>query len=143
MKDHESILKIMSRDSLITARQGEPLSEVYHRMQESKVHHVPVVDGERFIGLLSSNDFLRVHWGDRYRQGEAQADALLDTVTLRDAMQEDVRTLSPDATVREASQVLANGAFHCLPVVDKDEKLVGLLTTTDLIKYFLAQYPDE
>jgi CBS domain-containing protein len=48
-------------------------------------------------------------------------------------------TVSPDTTIREVAEILASREFHALPVV-LDELLVGIVTTTDLIKYLLAQY---
>jgi CBS domain-containing membrane protein len=48
-------------------------------------------------------------------------------------------TVSPETTIREVAEILASREFHALPVV-LDELLVGIVTTTDLIKYLLAQY---
>jgi CBS domain-containing protein len=44
-----------------------------------------------------------------------------------------------DATIREVAEILSTKEFHALPVVD-GSKLVGIVTTTDLIKYLLEQY---
>ncbi|MEZ4430251.1 MAG: CBS domain-containing protein [Nannocystaceae bacterium] len=139
MKRNESIRHIMSTE-LVTAHPGERLSDVRQRMLEHKVHHLPVVDGGRFIGLITSNDIMRVHWGDFYSQQSEQAEALLNTVSLRETMQEDVLTIKPSATVRDAVTLLSTGTFHSLPVVDDDGTLVGMVTTTDLLRYLLEQY---
>ncbi|MCA9692104.1 MAG: CBS domain-containing protein [Myxococcales bacterium] len=139
MKRNESIRHIMSTE-LVTAHPGERLSDVRQRMLEHKVHHLPVVDGGRFIGLITSNDIMRVHWGDFYSQQSEQAEALLNTVSLRETMQEDVLTIKPSATVRDAVTLLSTGTFHSLPVVDDDGALVGMVTTTDLLRYLLEQY---
>jgi CBS domain-containing protein len=42
--------------------------------------------------------------------------------------------------VRNAVQIFAEGKFHSLPVVDNDDNLVGIVTTTDVIRYVLEQY---
>ena len=47
--------------------------------------------------------------------------------------------ISPDTTIKEAAEILAEQTFHALPVTDNGN-LVGMLTTTDLIKYLLEQY---
>lgn len=139
MKRNEPVSHIMSTD-LATVHLGNKLSEVHALLRQRKIHHVPVVSGTRFIGLLTASDLLRFSWGDPYSHDPREVDVLLDTQSIRDAMQEDVRTILPTATVREAAQALVDGSFHSLPVVDARGDLVGMVTTTDLIRYLLAQY---
>ncbi len=61
------------------------------------------------------------------------------TYKLADVMKKDPTTISVSGTVRDAAQILANADFHSLPVVD-GRKLVGLVTSTDLIRYLVEQY---
>lgn len=139
MKRNESITHIMSPNP-VTVHEGQKLSEVRRALQEHKIHHVPVVSGRRFIGLVSSSDLLRVSYGDTYTQDPRTLDALLDTMTIREVMAEDVLTVTTHATIREAAERLANGSYHCLPVIDDHGDLAGLVTSTDLIKFLLEQY---
>ena len=139
MKRNESITHIMSADP-VTVHEGQKLSEVRKALQEHKIHHIPVVSGRRFIGLISSSDLLRVSYGDTYTQDPRTLDALLDTMTIREVMAEDVLTVTTHATVRDAAEKLANGSFHCLPVLTDEGELAGVVTSTDVIKYLLAQY---
>jgi CBS domain-containing membrane protein len=50
-------------------------------------------------------------------------------------MKKDLKTLSTKSTIADAAEVLSDGNFHAVPVVDKDEDLIGLVTSTDLIRY--------
>jgi CBS domain-containing protein len=138
MKHNEPVHTIMAADP-ITVHEKQKLSDVHRLIVERKIHHVPVVSGKRLIGLISANDLLRVSWGDVYKQDPRMVDALLDTLTIRDVMQEDIMTLRRDDTVRKAAELLAQGEYHSLPVVE-DEELVGMVTSTDIIKYLLGQY---
>ncbi len=135
-----TIAEIMSVE-LVTVTEEQRLSVVRHLMAEHKIHHVPVIKGRACIGLISSTDLMRVNWGDQYSQTEAVTDALLDTVSIRDAMQEDIKTIHRDTTVVEAARLFADGMYHSLPVVDDDDRLVGMLTTTDLLRYLLRFAP--
>lgn len=139
MKRNEPVSSIMST-VLVTVHLGNKLSEVHALFRKHKIHHVPVVSGSKFIGLLTASDLLRVSWGDPYSHDPREIDTLLDTQEIRAVMQEDVKTILPTATIRDAAQALADGSFHCLPVVDAGGGLVGLVTTTDLIRYLLEQY---
>ncbi|MCB9706919.1 MAG: CBS domain-containing protein [Myxococcales bacterium] len=139
MKRSEKITHLMTSEPL-TVHEGQKLSEVHKLFGEHKIHHIPVVSGKRFIGLISSNDLLRVSYGDTYAQDPRTVDALLDTMTIREVMAEDVLTVPPTTTIRDAAEQLASGMFHCLPVVDEGGELVGVVTSTDMIKFLLAQY---
>lgn len=48
-------------------------------------------------------------------------------------------TISQEDTIKDASKILADREFHALPVVDHG-KVVGIITTTDIINYFLQQF---
>lgn len=139
MKHNEPVHKIMAADP-VSVHEKQKLSDVHHLIVERKIHHVPVVSGRKLIGLISGNDLLRVSWGDVNRQDPRQVDTLLDTLTIRDAMQEDVVTVRRHDTVRRAAELLSQGEYHSLPVLDDDDELVGMVTSTDLIKYLLEQY---
>ncbi len=139
MHRNDSVWQIMSKD-LATVSVGNRLSEVRALVQQRKIHHVPVVEGRRFIGLLTASDLLRLSWGDPYTHDPREIDVLLDTQEIREVMQEDVKTILPGARIREAAQALADGSFHSLPVVDENGDLVGIVTSTDLIRYLLDQY---
>jgi CBS domain-containing protein len=139
MKHNEPVHKIMAAN-LVTVHEKQKLSEVHEVIVGRRFHHVPVVSGDRLIGLISATDLLRVSWGDVTKQDPRQVDALLDTLSIRDVMQEDVVTLRRTDTVRHAAELLAQGDYHSLPVLGDDDALVGMVTSTDLIKYLLEQY---
>lgn len=59
--------------------------------------------------------------------------------TVPQVMAKTPEVISSEATVKEVAEILSKREFHALPVVDNGD-LVGIVTTTDLIKYLLAQY---
>lgn len=124
---------------LITVHHGEPISKVRKLLREHNIHHVPVVSGHELLGMISASDILRVSFGDAFDTDERTVDATLDhTMTLEDVMQKNPRTLRQNATVRDAAEVLVKGDFHAVPIVEADDKtLVGMVTSTDLIRYLL------
>lgn len=54
-------------------------------------------------------------------------------------MNKKVHTILPSTTIKEAAEMFVVADYHCLPVVEEG-KLVGIVTTTDIIKYMLEQY---
>jgi CBS domain-containing protein len=101
---------------------------------------MPVVNGDQLVGIVSYSDVLRVSFGDAFNTDERTVDATLDhTLKLEDLMQKDVITLTEHSTGREAAEILGQGKFHSLPVVNAG-KLVGMVTSTDLIRYLVDQF---
>jgi CBS domain-containing protein len=125
--------------NLVTVHHGDPVSNVRQLAAERGVHHIPVVDGDKLVGIISWSDILRVSFGDTFNTDQRTVDATLDhTFTIEQLMQKNPVTLAETATVRDAAEILARGEFHSVLVVH-GTKLVGLVTSTDLIKYLLEQ----
>ena len=59
--------------------------------------------------------------------------------TIDQVMAKNLITITPETTIRETAEILSKNEFHALPVCD-GETLVGIVTTTDLLKYLLEQY---
>jgi CBS domain-containing protein len=138
MKKHEPISKIMSTD-LITVHHGDPISKVRQLASMHGVHHIPVVTGDQLVGIISWSDILRVSFGDTFQADQRTVDATLDhTFTIEQVMKKNPISLQETSTVRDAAEILAGGEFHAVPVVNGG-KLVGIVSTTDLIKYLLDQ----
>ena len=138
MKKHEPISKIMSTD-LITVHHGDPISKVRQLASTHGVHHIPVVSGDQLVGIISWSDILRVSFGDTFETDQRTVDATLDhTFSIEQVMKKNPVSLQETATVRDAAEILSRGEFHAVPVVNGG-KLVGIVSTTDLIKYLLDQ----
>jgi CBS domain-containing protein len=139
VKRNEPVKTIMSRE-VVTVQLGEAPSKVRAVLQAGHFHHLPVLDGEKLVGILSSVDFMKASlavWGT----DERAIDSMLDSqLRLANLMRAEPRTIRETATVRDAAQALSHGEYHSLPVVDVDGKLVGIVTSTDLIRYLLEQY---
>ena len=139
MKHNQPVTKIMSRN-LVTVHHGDPISKVRQLIREHGVHHIPVVSGDQLVGLISHTDILRVSFGDVFNTDERSVDATLDhTMTIEQLMAKDVASLNEQSTIREAAEILSQGKFHSLPVVSSG-KVVGMVTSTDLIRYMVEQF---
>lgn len=133
----EPVSSVMTRNPLSVQRTAAP-SEVRALLQERAFHHVPVVDGEVVVGMLSSVDlaaFSLEAWGVDPQTMDAELDASFDLGRL---MSHDVVSVGQDEPLHRATELLAEGHIHALPVVDGKRKLVGMLTSTDLLRYLYA-----
>lgn len=139
MRKNEPVKAIMTTD-VKTVQLGQPLSEARRLLSELDVHQVPVVDGGRLVGMVTTTDIMRLSFG-LGSSDPKQLDAILDhTYALEDAMTAELVRITPGTTVRDAALVFQRGRMHSLPVVDDAGHLQGIVTTTDMIGYLLEQY---
>jgi len=139
MKRNEPVSKIMTTNPVTVHTKQKP-SDVRRAMAENKCHHLPVVSGAKLLGLITASDMLGVSV-EGTGADQRSMDAYLDhQFTIETLMAKDLRTLAPNATIREAADALCDGSFHALPVIDDDGELKGIVTSTDLIRHLRDQY---
>ena len=139
MKRRELVSKIMSTE-LITVNHTNNLVEAEKLFKENSIRHIPVVSGEDIIGMLSLTDLLRVSFVDSYQSNESDVDtAVYNMLSIEQVMVKNLISVSSTQTIKEVVEILAKNEFHALPVLD-NQKLVGIVTTTDILNYLLEQY---
>ncbi len=139
MKRNEPITHLMTTD-LKTVHAHQKVSDVRKIMADNGFHHVPVVSGDKLLGIISASDILAISV-QGVGSDEREMDAYLDhQFSLESLMHKNLKTIEAGGTVRDAANVLAEGSFHALPVVDGSGKLTGMVTSTDLIRYLRDQY---
>ncbi|HQP78147.1 MAG TPA: CBS domain-containing protein, partial [Saprospiraceae bacterium] len=112
---------------LFTVQKDDIVELVAEMMDWRKIRYMPVEDKKgNLIGLVTSRLLLR-HFSNR------KVDKKKDVIIVNDIMIKDPITISPDATVLDALEVMRNKQIGCLPVVDKNE-LVGIITETDFLR---------
>jgi acetoin utilization protein AcuB len=92
----------------------------FERMRRAKIRHLVVQDGRKIVGVLSDRDL-------------AAMGSLRQVETVEDAMTSPAITGSPDLTLRQAANLLRGRTMGCLPILE-DGKIVGIVTTTDLLE---------
>jgi CBS domain-containing protein len=114
------------------------LSAVRRVLTQEGIHHVPVVDGATLVGIVSSRDLLRVYRAGRAK-ASAKADDLLDRgAVVAEIMSTDLATIGSHESVEAAVELIASGRIHSVLVLDRDERLVGIVTDTDLLDYLCS-----
>lgn len=134
MKRNEPVTRIMTPNP-VTVHRGMRVSDVRRILAEGRFHHLPVVDGPKLVGIISSTDLLRLQWG---MDDERGLDSLLDHFKAIPEVMSVPDTITPKTTIRRAVEILAEGRFNALPVVS-DQNLVGIVTTRDVLRYLLEE----
>ena len=123
-----SIEAIMSTN-LITVPPSATLAEARALMQQNRIHHIPVVEGEQLVGLVTLTNVLAAT--DSFLRDD-QSRIHANEIGVKDTMVTDVATVDINASLRHAALFLEKHKIGCLPVLD-DGKLVGIITDTDFV----------
>ena len=122
---HRDPLSHVITTNLKSVQISQKMSEVHRLVVENQIHHVPVVDGRKLVGMISTTDIIRLNI----------TVSNADDWTIGKVMKKNLVTIEINDTVRKAAHLLSDGMFHSLPVIDKDNNLIGIITSTDLIRY--------
>jgi CBS domain-containing protein len=128
------IEQIMTPDPATISPQSSA-AEARRLLNSNFINHLPVVEGDRLVGVVSSSDLLKLHLLDDTLTMFARA-------TVDQVMETNLVVLADSATLREAAEKLSMGNFHALPVVNKRRRLVGIVTSSDLINELLNELPN-
>ena len=139
MKQRVPVSTIMSKN-LIKLNLTDDLTKAEELFKKHHIRHIPVVNGNKILGMLSYTDMLRISYADAIDEDETNVEVTVyNMFSLEQVMARDLVTVSPDTSIKEVAEILAQREFHALPVVEGD-LLVGIVSTTDLIKYLIEQY---
>lgn len=138
MKRNTPIALIMSRN-VIKLNLSDDLTKAETLFKKHKIRHLPVVDGNIIIGMLSYADLLRISYVDAVDDDAQEIDSTVyNLFTVQQVMSKDLVVVSPETTIKETAQILSKSEFHALPVCE-GKFLIGIVTTTDLVAY-LAEH---
>ncbi|WOD44354.1 CBS domain-containing protein [Hwangdonia lutea] len=137
MRKTTPVSEIMTKNVIALTR-SDNLDRAEMLFKRHNIRHIPVVTQESIIGMLSYSDLLRISFADATND-ERNVDAVVyNMFTIEQVMTKNLVSVTSDTSIKEVAEILAQKEFHALPVVD-DSILVGIVTTTDLIKYLLKQ----
>lgn len=142
MRNNETIRTIMT-SNVITVKPKSSLTDAEKVMKRNHIRHIPVAKGKNLLGIVSLTDLQRLSFVDSFGDDEEMVDTAIYTMlTIDQVMIEKPLTVQANQSIRVAAEILAQKEFHALPVLDGEE-LVGIVTTTDLIRYMLGCFEPE
>ena len=126
---------------VVTLHVDEELSLASDIMNLARIRHLPILEGDRLVGIISQRDLFRASLASVMGYDYAETRDHLKSVAIREAMVKEVITVEPDSEIQEAGRIMLEKRIGCLPVVQND-RLVGMLTETDILRCFLTHYED-
>jgi CBS domain-containing membrane protein len=137
MTDKLLVKDVMSTD-LITLEENETLDLVEQVMRLGRVRHLPVTDGQTLVGLVTHRDLLKASISAMADIGEDERQELMSRVKVKEIMNRDIRTVPEELPLVRAAGILLQNRFGCLPVVRDDDKLIGILTEADFLRFSMT-----
>ena len=133
-------ISLIMTKPVITLKQDDSLEKAEHLFKKHHIRHIPIVKKNTIVGMLSYTDLQRLSFADYTDDINSDGDALVyNMFNIKQIMKRNIFTISISSSIKEVAEILSTKEFHALPVVEKN-KLLGIVTTTDLIKYLLKQF---
>ena len=127
---NETVAGIMSTE-LKTVTPGDSLQEVRNILTSHRIHHVPVVEGKKLVGLVTTYDLFKIN----IEHKDYASTKVADVMTRKLAV------IEPTDKVGTAAEIFMEHLFHAVPVVSNGD-LVGIVTSFDVLKYeYNKEYP--
>lgn len=139
-REKVSVGDLMTREvTRVTPNDTLDVAEV--TMMLAHVRHLPVVEPEgTLVGVISNRDLFRSALSFALGYGQRGRTQMLKTVRVKEVMSEPVQTIGAGAPIAQAASIMLDRKIGSLPVVE-GEKLVGMLTETDILRHVVMSHP--
>lgn len=127
-------------EAVLSVDLNSPAGEILRLFAAYPVHHLPVVDKTKVVGMLSSADVLKlINFIPAHVPSKEQyLDLHISVATL---MRRPVVSVLPSQSIEQAATLMVTHGIHGLPVTDRDDHLLGIITTTDIM--YAALHPER
>jgi CBS domain-containing membrane protein len=130
------LVKHIMTTKLVTFFEEQTLPLADDVMRIHRFRHLPVIDNDRrLVGLVTQRDLLRAQISALNGLTDAERRSCHELVPVRRLMTRDVWTVHPETLASHAGQTLLDHKYSCLPVVDDDGMLLGIVTERDFLRF--------
>ena len=130
---NEYVRSVMTTN-VITLTPHNTLGEVREILMRDHIHHIPIVEGHKLVGMISSWDIFKLGKSIEEYQGMRVSEVMVTKLAI----------MEPDQHLGAAAEVLMAHRFNAVPIVDDNRALIGIVTTYDILKYeYLKEYPEN
>jgi acetoin utilization protein AcuB len=134
------VVDVMTKDPL-TLTPNETIGQADELMNTNRIRQLPVVQEKELVGIVTDRDIRSFLNGSFLESVEAREEGL--NTKVREIMTTEPMTVSPDDDLQEAVELMIDQRIGGIPVVDKAEGLVGIVTYVDILRCFLHRLQEE
>jgi len=130
---NERVHTIMT-SNVITLTPGDTLGAAREIFMTKRIHHIPIVEGKKLVGLVTSWDIFKL----------GLSSVAYQDMRVSEVMSTHLATLDPDQHIGAVAEVLMEHLFNAVPIVNEHRELVGIVTTYDVLRYeYGKEYPES
>jgi len=119
--------------NLILLSPKDDVKNAFTVLLENRIRQAPVVENGELVGIATDRD-LRMAMVQNLK---------MNNLTVGLVMTKDPVTLTEDTKITDAAKIISIGKFNAIPVIEESGQLIGIITTTDILNYFIDQMEDK
>jgi len=131
------LVKEWMTKNVITVDADESMNDAIYTLEENRIRLLPVMEKGQLTGIISDRDLKQTLPGKENINDMDEFIDLIAKIRVREIMTRNPHVTTPDHTIEEAAEILVNERISGLPVMDKDNQLVGIITRTDIFKMLI------
>jgi CBS domain-containing protein len=117
-----------------------PVADAYNMMMQRSIRRLPVVDGERLVGIVTLGDLREARPSPATSLSIYELNYLLAKLTVGQVMTHNPFTVTPTTSIQQAARLMLDRKVAGLPVVNEKGKPVGILTESDVFRMLVDQW---
>jgi CBS domain-containing membrane protein len=134
------IRELMTSD-VVTLTEDDTLAHAQRCMARGRIRHLPVIRDGKLVGLMTHRDLLAASFSIFADVDHSEQRRIFVTVPVVEAMHRDVISVPPETPVKKAAEILLENKYGCLPVVEENGTLVGIVTEADFLSLTVRLLP--
>lgn len=138
-KQKASVENVMT-DEVVTIQEDTSLLEAHRLMGTMRIRSLPVFQDDQLVGLVTRTNLMSSDLPRVAARNNQELSFMVLTQPVEKIMSRDLITIRSDASITDAARLMLDYKIHCLPVLNADNKLVGILTESDLFLLIVQKF---
>jgi acetoin utilization protein AcuB len=140
-KETAMLVKDRMSSPAITITPETPFQDALKMMHDHQFRRLPVLDKSgRLVGIVSERDLMYASSSPATSLSVWELNYLLSKLQVKELMTKKVFTTAPDSFIEDAARLMAENRIGGLPVVDSQDRVIGVITETDIFRTFVQMY---
>ncbi len=132
------LLKNWMSRPVVTVNVKDSMQDAIELLKQYKIRKLPVMDKGKLVGIITDSDIKKSSASSATTLEIHELMYIISKIKVKDIMNKSVVTASPDQTIDEAAQLLLTNKISCLPILDNNKEIVGIITEMDIFKAIIS-----
>jgi acetoin utilization protein AcuB len=129
--------------NVITVTPFTGLFDAYNLLMENRIRRLPVLEDGHLVGILTDSDIMDIRPSSLNSLSGLEMSYFFAQLKVGEAMTVDHMTVGPDETIGQAASIMLEEKISSLPVIDDNERLVGIITESDIFRLVVHDWRQQ